>query len=84
MSSPLIRRQQINSFLDMPAKELNLLLQVCIENDGKLSKRKRQDLFSDLTDEEVEKIEAALHENFPNGFKQYVELQRASKRVQSR
>jgi Fic family protein len=45
--------------VDMPDKRASLLVRLIIQNKGKLAKNKR-DLFSEITDEELEKIESAI------------------------
>jgi hypothetical protein len=40
-------------------KRASLLVRLIIQNKGKLAKNKR-DLFSEITDEELEKIESAI------------------------
>jgi hypothetical protein len=45
--------------VDMPDKRASLLIRLIMQNKGKLAKNKR-DLFSEITDEELEKIERAI------------------------
>lgn len=63
-------RQEIGHFLDLPAKDLDLLISVVAEQHGKLSQAKRQSHFSQLKTEEIEKVEQVIRES----FKTYDEL----------
>lgn len=51
----------VREIVDMPDRRLALFLKICLENEGKLSKRKR-DEFSELSDSEVATMEAAIRE----------------------
>ena len=53
----------IRQIVDMPDKKLRLLHNLLRQNKGRLSKNKRAD-FSELSDKEVEAIEAAFTEAF--------------------
>ena len=57
-------RQEIGRFLDLPSKELDLLIRLVADQPGRLSQAKRQNHFAELTDEEVGKVEAIVHESF--------------------
>lgn len=63
-------RQEIGRFLDLPAKELDLLIRLVVDQEGRLSQGKRQGHFAQLTDEEVSKVEAIVRES----FRAYVDL----------
>jgi hypothetical protein len=58
----------ICQIVDMPDKKLRLLLNLLRQNKGRLSKNKRAD-FSELSDREVEAIEAAFTEAFQDNSK---------------
>lgn len=45
--------------VDMPDRRASLLVRLCLQNGGRLSRRKRGD-FSELTDAEIERMEAAV------------------------
>ena len=47
----------INNFLSLPDTKVDLLIKFLNQNNGKLSKNKRQKVFADITDEEVSSIE---------------------------
>ncbi len=48
----------------MPDKMISTLVRFLEQNDGKLSKRAREQEFSKLTDEEIERIEFQFKEVF--------------------
>jgi len=54
----------INTYLSLPDTKVDLLIKLLNQNNGKLSKNKRQKEFDDITDEEVSSIE----ENFQSIF----------------
>ena len=54
----------INSFLNLPNTRVDLLIKYLNQNNGKLSKRKRQKDFDELTDEEILTIEDHYSEIF--------------------
>ena len=54
----------INSYLSLPNTKVDLLIKLLNQNNGKLSKNKRQSLFDDITEEEV----SAIEENFQTIF----------------
>ncbi|MPZ76954.1 MAG: cell filamentation protein Fic [Deltaproteobacteria bacterium] len=57
-------RQQVESFLDMPERLIDLLFRFLNQNGGRLSQRARDHEFKELTDEEAERIETIYRENF--------------------
>jgi hypothetical protein len=59
-------RARIEHMVDMPNQTIDLLFRFIHQNDGRLSKRARQNEFSLLTDEEVSAVEAAYQESFPS------------------
>jgi hypothetical protein len=54
----------IKNYIDMPDKTVDLLIRLLDQNNGKLSKRKREKEFAALTDEEVSAIESKYDEVF--------------------
>lgn len=62
-----LSKNEINIFMDMPDRKLNNLISIIATNKGKLSIKKRKDLFSELTDREVHKIEKIIQKAF-EGF----------------
>jgi Fic/DOC family len=53
-------KKNIDSILDMPDHLVTLLISLCRQNKGKLSQAKHESHFSQLTDEEVTKIETII------------------------
>ena len=51
----------------MPDRLADLLFRFLRQNDGRLSRRGRENEFAVLTDEEVERVEAAYREAFGKG-----------------
>ena len=49
----------VREIVDMPNKKLSLFVRLCMQNDGRLAKSRRK-AFAELTDEEVESMEAAV------------------------
>jgi hypothetical protein len=49
--------QQINLLGALPDNKVDLLIKILIQNNGKLSKRKREKEFDELTDREIGLIE---------------------------
>ena len=60
-------RQDIEAFLDMPERTIDLLFRFLEQNDGRLSRRARENEFAALTDEEAMRIEAIYQRAFANG-----------------
>jgi hypothetical protein len=50
---------EIKEIVDMPDKRASLLARLIMQNKGKLAKSKR-DLFSEITDDELARIEQAV------------------------
>ena len=60
-------RQQVESFLDMPERLIDLLFRFLHQNGGSLSQRARDREFKKLTDEEAQRIETIYRETFKIG-----------------
>jgi len=60
-------RQEVESFLEMPERLIDLLFRFLNQNGGRLSQRAREHEFKELTDEEAKRIEAIFHETFTSG-----------------
>lgn len=58
--------QAVRSIVTMPDRRTSLLVRLCLQNDGRLAARKRR-LFSELSDEEVTAMEAAVREAMAGG-----------------
>ena len=55
-------RRAMLEIVDMPDRRLDLFLKLCMQGKGKLSSAKRG-LFAELTDDEVMRLESAVHES---------------------
>lgn len=59
-------KSSIKKIIDMPDKEVDLLIRCVRQNNGTLSKRKRESWFHMLSDKEIEEIEKVIHSNNPS------------------
>lgn len=57
----------IKNYIDMPDRLVDLLIRFLSQNEGKLSKRKREKEFEELTEKEIQAIEAKYTEIFSAG-----------------
>jgi len=57
-------RRQVEAFLDMPERLIDLLFRFLSQNDGRLSRRARAEEFSALTDQEAQRVEALYSRSF--------------------
>ena len=57
-------RARIEALVDMPERTVDLLFRFLHQNDGKLSKRAREEEFAGLTEGEVSAAEMAYREIF--------------------
>jgi len=55
-------KSSIKDVIDMPDKEIDLLIRCIRQNNGKLSKRKQESWFSLLSDSEITRIEKIIRE----------------------
>jgi hypothetical protein len=55
-------RTSLQEIVDLPDRKMDLFIRLCIQNNGKISPNKREEHFSMLTDNEVEKMENAFAE----------------------
>lgn len=53
-------KKAIREIVDMPDREIDLFIRFCLQNDGRLSTRKRSRYFDVLTDSEIARMEAAF------------------------
>ena len=51
----------VTNQIDMPNRRASLFVRLCMQNAGKLSKKKRE-LFPELTDDEITMLEEAIQE----------------------
>ena len=60
-------RKAIQEIVDMPDRKIDLFIQACLQNNGRLSARKRASHFEFLSDEEVTRMEKAIRSAYSNG-----------------
>ncbi|MEX2492060.1 MAG: Fic family protein [Nitrospirales bacterium] len=59
-------RKAIQEIVDMPDRKMDLFMQACLQNDGRLSARKRASHFDFLSDKEVAHMEDAIRNAYGN------------------
>jgi hypothetical protein len=57
-------KEAIREIVDMPDRLMDLFIQLCLQNNGRLSARKRESHFGFLTDEELADMENAVREGY--------------------
>lgn len=57
-------RQAIQEIVDMPDRLIDLFIQLCLQNNGRLSARKRESHFGFLDNEELTAMENAVREGY--------------------
>ena len=57
-------KKAIQDIIDMPDRLIDLFIQLCLQNDGSLSARKRSAHFYFLTDEELAAMEQAVRDGY--------------------
>lgn len=57
-------RQALQEIVDMPDRLIDLFIKVCLQNNGRLSKAKRESQFAKLTDDEIIRMESSVHQEF--------------------
>jgi hypothetical protein len=58
-------KNAIQEVVDMPDRKIDLFIQACLQNNGRLSARKRAAHFESLSDTEVTRMEEAIRSSFP-------------------
>jgi hypothetical protein len=53
-------KKAIQEIVDMPDRQIDLFIRLCLQNNGRLSERKRASSFSVLLDEEIARMEQAV------------------------
>ena len=59
-----ITKQAIQNIIDMPDRLIDLFIQCCLHNNGRLSARKRESYFDFLTNDELTLLEQAVQTSF--------------------
>jgi hypothetical protein len=57
-------KQAVQEIVDMPDRLIDLFIQLCLQNNGRLSARKRESHFAVLTDDELARMENAVREGY--------------------
>ena len=60
-------KQAIQAIVDMPDRLIDLFIQLCLQNNGRLSARKRESHFAVLADDELARMEDAVQEGYTGG-----------------
>ena len=60
-------KQAIQAVVDMPDRQIDLFIRFCLQNNGRLSARKRTSHFEFLSDREVTHIEEAVRSAYGHG-----------------
>jgi len=58
-------RQAMRGIVDMPDRDADLFIKLCLQNGGRISATKRSSQFGLLNDEEIEQLEKSVQENMP-------------------
>jgi len=57
-------KRAIQAIVDMPDARIDLFVHLCLQNQGRLSSKKRADFFAMLNDEELNRMEEAVKEGY--------------------
>ncbi len=53
-------KKALQEIVDMPDRRIDLFIRFCLQNNGRLSARKRTSYFDFLSDEEITRMEQAV------------------------
>ena len=53
-------KAEIQSIVDMPDRQIDLFIRLCVQNNGRLSEQKHRSHFASLTDDEVARLENVI------------------------
>lgn len=59
-------KKAIQEIVDMPDRKIDLFIQACLQNNGRISARKRAGHFDVLSDQEIARMEAAIRSAYGN------------------
>lgn len=59
-------KKAIQEIVDMPDRKIDLFIQSCLQNSGRLSARKRASHFDSLSDKEIARLEEAIRSAYGN------------------
>ncbi len=57
-------KKALQDIIDMPDRLINLFIQLCLQNNGSLSAKKRSEYFGFLTDEELAAMEQTVKDHY--------------------
>ena len=57
-------KSAIQDIVDLPDRKIDLFIRFCLQNNGRLSARKRSSHFGMLTDDEVGRMEVAVQSGY--------------------
>jgi hypothetical protein len=57
-------KRAIQEIIDMPDQRIDLFIRFCLQNNGVISLKKRKSHFSELTDDEIEKMQSAIQKTY--------------------
>ncbi len=57
-------KQSIQNIIDMPDRKIDLFIQLCLQNNGKLSANKQSKYFNFLTEEELMELEQVVKKHY--------------------
>lgn len=55
-----VTKRAIQEIVDMPDQRTDLFIRFCLQNDGVISQKKRKSHFAELTDEEIQRMQAVI------------------------
>lgn len=59
-------KKAMQEIVDMPDRQIDLFIRFCLQNNGRLSARKRDSHFATLSDEEIAQMEQAIQSAYGN------------------
>ena len=59
-------KKAVQEIVDMPDRQIDLFIRFCLQNNGRLSARKRTSHFDFLSDEEIDHMEKAVQSAYGN------------------
>ena len=60
-------KRAIQEIVDLPDRQIDLFIRFCLQNNGRLSERKRTSHFASLTDDEIARMEGAVQDSYGAG-----------------
>ena len=59
-----VTKRAIQEIIDMPDQRIDLFIHFCPQNDGVISPKKCKSHFSELTDDEIEKMQTTIQKTY--------------------